>query len=116
MSVVTNLLIHVGFLEDGNEACMTEVAGFFEERGFKAPVNATSKSLPRHWYGNNGKSLEAELYIAAYNRSPLRDFEQFMRQVPWVNPQVVQVIVKEQEDVIFRTINIGKIKSRKKYA
>jgi protein associated with RNAse G/E len=103
MSVVTNLILHIGILED-EEDRIKDVNEFWED-GIGL-VSFDSSDLPRGWYGGT-KMLEANLYVGAFNYLDLDEFITHLEKIRWEYPEEVQVIVKEQEDDLFRIIQLS---------
>lgn len=61
--------------------------------------------LPKHWYGGT-KALERDLYIGAFNHFPLEKAIEYMRTLNWKNPNIVQLIVMDDDDERFRIIDL----------
>lgn len=106
MSVVTNVILstHIYFGEEKTQIT-EEINNYFkEDTGF---VNVDDEKIPRGWYGGT-KMLEAELFIGAFNHLDLDSLIKHLRDnVNWGEfRQECQLIVKEQEDIGFRIINI----------
>jgi len=101
MSHVTNLIVATAVGEKGiphiNEYSMGAVV-------FNL-VDCDTDKLPRGWYGGT-KMLECQLLIGAINYLDLNDFISYMRTIQFDFPESVQVIVKEEDDLKFRIIDI----------
>lgn len=104
MSNVTNLLLSVGVEDSGNEK-RAEVNTFFDQLDTHSLVGMNDPALPRGWYGGS-KMLEADLFIGAFNFLDLKAFHKHLRSIEWKEPEAVQLIVMEQEDFVFRLINV----------
>lgn len=105
MSRVTNLIITFSTLED-EERIVAEMRAFVKnDNGFYiASVN--DERLPHGWYGGT-KNLECSILIGAYNYLDLQLFLDFLRNnVNWEAPDLVQLVVKEQDDMKFRLIDL----------
>lgn len=100
MSVVTNLII----------ACSTRDSGGTQINDYKPDdclfflVNADDPKLGK-WYGG-GKCFECDLWMGAINHLDLDHLIRFLRKINWDTPESVQVIVKEEEDIKFRIIDL----------
>jgi hypothetical protein len=103
MSVVTNIILAF----PTERFCLPEkrlaaVNRFFV--GMKGFVSMDDVGLPDCWYGG-AKRLEANLYLGAFNYLDLRSLIEWIRTIPWMYPEQVQLIVKEEDDEVFRIIN-----------
>jgi hypothetical protein len=97
MSYVTNIILHLPICE---EEKIEEVNKFFDEKE-KGLVSLDDGKLPHGWYGGS-KMLEANLYAGAFNYLSLEELMEYLRKIDWENPEEVQVMVKEQNDEVFR--------------
>ena len=79
-----------------------EVNRFFEGGPGRGLVDIHE---PGHWYGGT-KGFEAQVWIAACNHLNLRAFYEHIRKLPWRRPECLQLIVKDQEDFVFRAIQV----------
>lgn len=62
--------------------------------------------LPKKWYAGS-KLLSANLFLGAYNHLDLSKLVDFLKkEIVWDSPHSVQLIVKEEEDLIFRLIDL----------
>jgi hypothetical protein len=110
MSQVTNVILTALEYSEPEEL-QNKVNQYFgehgDEYGFVHSDNVKDfnnyNTIP--WYGGS-KSLEADVLIGAFNYLNLQDLIIFLRSIQWDNPPLVQLIVKEQEDDLFRIINI----------
>lgn len=105
MSRVTNLILTCSSLEDESKI-IAEMKEFIKgDIGFYI-VSVKDNNLPRDWYGGT-KRLECNVLIGAYNYLDLESFLVFLRtNVSWEAADLVQLFVKEQEDMKFRLINL----------
>ena len=69
MSLVTNIILHIGILEDEKEK-IKEINKFFDGQSL---VSVDDENLPRGWYGGS-KMLECNLYIGAFNYLRIQEF------------------------------------------
>ena len=104
MSDVTNLIFALSVTDD-NLGKMDEVNTYFVAKGIKPLVSVDDERLPRAWYGGS-KFLECGLYLGAFNHLNLDEFIKHVRTISWRFPESVQIIVKEQEDMKFTTIDL----------
>jgi len=111
MSVVTNVILHMGCLDDEQgEKLLAQVNEFFdnEDRDCMGFVLVDDPSLPEGWYGGT-KMLECTLAIGAFNYLDLGDLVEHLRQIKW--PRYiqgnVQLMVKEQDHGRFRIIDVA---------
>src|SRR4030095_10168300 len=105
MSKVTNIIIATSISED-----IAYLKTKFEQLKVNGqPYNLVSvdnESLPKAWYGGS-KFLEANLFLGAYNQLDLDALIVFMKeQIKWDVPESVQLIIKEQDDIKFRIIDL----------
>ena len=104
MSVVTNTILSYDSARADN--FLQQVNAFFQgKRGF---VSVEDASLPEHWYGG-GKNLEVSLAIGAFNHLDLDGLIEHICQLEHNDPDYteIQLMVREQEDELFRLINIA---------
>ena len=102
MSYVTNLILHIGILEDRDQR-IEEVNQYFQKDDTKPLIFIEAPD--RDWYGGD-KYLECYLYVGAYNYLHLDGFIEHLKSLTWQEPESLQLIVKEQEDDKFRIIDI----------
>lgn len=100
MSVVTNVILYIDPLEDGDP----------DEGIMPKPIKAINEWLEDHGKGSFGfippaahcvgghKALEVDLFLGAFNHLPLDKFLEAVFSQNWEYPANVQVFVKEQED------------------
>ncbi len=107
MSVVTNTILSFKAGEDFEEDKITAVNTFFRGKGFvnADPDKDDGVGVRPGWYGGT-KCLETPMYVGAFNGLDLECLVAHLRTIPWENPECVQLIVKEQEDEIFRIIGL----------
>jgi hypothetical protein len=105
MSQVTNLIITFSTLEDhcliieSMKQYRTNADNFYI-------VSVEDEDLPTRWYGGT-RVLECNILLGAYNYLDLETFIAFLRNdVKWKAPDLVQLFVKEQEDMKFRLIDL----------
>ena len=113
MSVVTNAILHMGVLDQEEEPELLKEVNFFFSDGRRGFVLVDDPSLPSGWYGGS-KMLECSLAIGAFNHLDLNALLAHLREVDWPTDQrdLVQLIVKEQNDDSFRIINVCKMLER----
>lgn len=101
MSEVTNLILHLSIFDTDQ---LPAVNAFFQSarEGF---VSLDDDSLPKGWYGGT-KFLEAELYAGAFNHLYLDELVSHLRSIAWREPAAVQLVVKEQEDLKLRVLDV----------
>ena len=106
MSWVTNIILHIPAVDArGPQGRIKDVNRFFDEIPGKGFVSLDDPSLPKGWYGGS-KLLEANLYVGALNHLDLDSFVKHLQSIDWKEPNHVQVIVMDQEDLDFRIIRI----------
>jgi len=104
MSNVTNLLLHIGMLEN-EKARIQEVNNYFLQRETRPLISVGDEALPNGWYGGD-KYLECHLYLGAFNYLHLNEFISHLKTITFEEPETVQLIVKEQSDDMFRIIRV----------
>ncbi len=106
MSRVTNVLLHIGGCDsDSVNGTIVQANAYFEDCDIRGLISLNDPSLPKGWYGGN-KYLEAKLYVGAFNHLYLDEFIKHLRSLEWKKPSEVQLIVKEQEEDVFRIVPI----------
>ncbi|MBV7530995.1 hypothetical protein [Chitinophaga sp. sic0106] len=102
MSNVTNLIITSSTLEDEYQIIQA-IKGFTKEFNI---VSVNDDKLPISWYGGT-KNLECVILIGAYDYLDLERFILFLQNsVKWEAIDLVQMFVKQQEDMKFKLINL----------
>lgn len=104
MSYVTNVILHIGILENKDQK-IEEVNTYFLDRDIYPLISVVDEKLPRDWYGGD-KRLECNLYLGAFNYLYLDEFIAHLRTIQWKDPESLQLIIKEREDDKFRVIDI----------
>ncbi|OMP74892.1 hypothetical protein [[Flexibacter] sp. ATCC 35208] len=105
MSKVTNLIITFSTLED-EQLVIEQIKLFDQELGFNI-VSVNDERLPNVWYGGT-RRLECCILIGAYNNLDLEKFILFLAtKVEWEAADLVQLLVKEQEDMKFKLIDLS---------
>lgn len=101
MSVVTNLILSTGLEQKFGPATINKFFG--DARGFLLASGGPPESVDGNieWYGGT-KGMEAELYAGAFNHLCLDDLKLFLRELPRTKPELVQLIIKEQDDDLWR--------------
>lgn len=107
--MVTNVILATPvYMEDELSRITEEINTFFNNQ--KGLVSCDDKNITKHWYGGS-KSLEAEVFVGAFNYIDLQEFIYHLKNnVDWGETygELVQLIVKEQEDEGFKIIIIKK--------
>lgn len=106
MSVVTNLLLHIGISEEEDEQ-LKAINAFFTERAYphEKPLVAMDTEEHHSWYGGT-KHLECYLFVGAFNHFDLDGFIKHLKSLTWVASEDVQIILKEDNDTNFRIIDV----------
>ena len=107
MSRVTNFILSFSVLENEKEK-IEEIETFKNNgRGFKlTSADYEKASNPNHrWYAGS-KMLETSLFIGAYNHLDLNGLINHLKIIDWEEPEIVQIIVKEEEDEKFKIIEL----------
>ncbi len=105
MSIVTNLIICCSSLED-DEEIIKEFERYTHNGHPFGIVSVASEKLPKGWYGGE-KYLECIIFIGAYNHLNVAEFIEFMKsKVNWEAPDLVQVFVKEEDDMKFKILEL----------
>lgn len=104
MSNVTNLIISFSIIED--EISRINEVNLFHNNGLNFEIksanfeeekkNVFGKESENRWYGGS-KKLETPLYIGAFNNLDLRGLIKYCQKIEWIEPENVQIIVKEQD-------------------
>jgi len=103
MSNVTNVILHMGILEDAR-ARIQEVNDLSSLRDGGTGtflVNANPNDV-----SGGTKALEATIFLAAFNHLHLGEFMRELKTIAWEHPDELQVIVQEQDDEIFRILTL----------
>jgi hypothetical protein len=99
MSRVTNVIVtaHVGSHADSDPE-IDSVNKFLRETKGSSGGEFVEVS---HIAGGT-KFMECRVYVSAFNHTDLRTILSAVEQAPWVDKEMVQVFVKEQEDELFK--------------
>ena len=119
MSVVTNIIFTIGDSRD--EYLIQEVQKFkwniraakglpqpdgsYELIEYYSPREMNLSKLDNNGCGDT-KIFEASMWWGGFNRLPLHEFVTYCRELPWIHPEDVQIIFKEEEDDRFRIIDM----------
>lgn len=105
MSRVTNLILLTGLGED--EKYINETFGKFKVQDEPFQMGwIDDETLPKAWYGG-GKYFEATVFIGAYNYLDLPSLITFLKnEVKWEDPSYVQLLVREQNDLKFKLVDL----------
>lgn len=106
MSVVTNTIL----VFDGDQEELDKVNAFFAEGLGRGPgfVSVEDASLPRGWYGGS-KGLECSLAIGAFNHLNIKALVDHLCALCLagaLDDQETQLLLREQDEVKFRIIDI----------
>lgn len=108
MSQVTNLILSFSVGEK-EEVMIKEVNSFLS---FGKEINLVSMDFQGdakfRWYGGS-KFLEANLYVGAFNNFDLEGFFNHLKKIKWDEPELVQLILKEEFDDRFKIIDLNYI-------
>jgi len=107
MSQVTNLILTFSIGED-EDRCINAVNSY-EYRNLKMNLVSVdfNKDLEKGttWYGGT-KFMEARIYLGAFNYLDIQDFRNYLKTIAWQYPDLVQLIVQEQDDDKFKIIEL----------
>lgn len=105
MGHVTNLIIIFSTLES-EDVVISKMSNYIVNGNNFNILSVDDESMPQDWYGGT-KRLECNVLIGAYNYLDLESFLTFLRtEINWEAPDLVQVFVKEQNDMKFRLIDL----------
>lgn len=57
-------------------------------------------------YSHNGHSMQCDVWIGAFNYFNIENFIQAIKDVEWVNRECVQLLIKDEEEDIFKIITL----------
>lgn len=100
MSCVTNVIFSCCILD---EDVAEQINDFFKAsntRGFGF-VSATASTLDCPRCAGGSKSLETPIAIGAFNHWNEQAFIEFLKKLPWTEPENVQIMFKGQEEDTF---------------
>jgi hypothetical protein len=103
VSYVTNVILHIGILDDAKTR-LQEVNHFFEE-GLRPLISVDDPTLPRGWYGGD-KMLECKISIGAFNYLYLDGLITHLKTIKWEEPESLQLLVKDGRDDKFRIVDV----------
>jgi hypothetical protein len=107
MSRVTNLILAFSVGED-EDKCIKAINNY-EYRNLKMNLISIdfNKDMEKgiKWYGGT-KFMEARIYMGAFNYLDIDDFRNYLRTMDWADRDLVQLIVKEQDEEKFRIIEL----------
>ena len=93
MSVVTNVMLHVGCSEEVTLEQINTAANVMQGQALKDITDGEA------WGGH--KYPEVTLYAAAYNHLLVDTFMESLAGVPWTEPDEVQLFICRQDDYGF---------------
>jgi len=107
MSRVTNLILTFSVGED--EFKCIQAINNYRYRNLKMNLVSVdfNKDMEKGitWYGGT-KFMEARIYMGAFNYLEIDDFRNYLRTLDWENRDLVQLIIKEQDDDKFKIIEL----------
>lgn len=107
MSNVINIIILFSSSED-EDKIIHQLSQFeYKKDSFFNVKSIKDKILPENWHGGS-KGFEASVLIGAYNYLDISDLINYMKKLKWEYIEDVQLLYKEQEDFIFKLINLSK--------
>jgi hypothetical protein len=95
MSSVTNIILSFSIVED-RFSLMDDINSWLTKEDYGA-FGYDADAL-----GSGTKRLETPVYVAAFNLFDVHAFLDFVKDLPWQEPDCVQVFVQEQEEDKFR--------------
>lgn len=107
MSQITNVILHMGTnTQEKAKEHLTQVNHFFND-------DTGSRIKPRFAYVNDWQAtfygqriLEVDLAIGAFNYLDLNALVKHLRTVDWNEPGAIQLMVREQNEIGFRIIEV----------
>jgi hypothetical protein len=106
MTIVTDVILSIDRADDkdgDSVGIMPLVNAFFDDnpwnKGGLVDIDA-----PGQWYG--GSYPFQRVYVGSISSLSLDDFLEHLCTLPWKEPEVVQLILREEEDLVFRIINL----------
>ena len=109
MSVVTNTILACGLADshEPNPPYSRDGATLLKHvNELPTLAGATGFVAVDGWHYGGTKALECFLAIAAFNYLDLDRLVADLRTLPWEQPECVQLLVREQEAIGFRIINV----------
>lgn len=107
MSIVTNLLLTFSISED--EPTRMKEVNWFQHRGRDINLTSADFSIGGMKSYDGSKNMEAILYIGVYNHFNLEEFITYLSGLRWKELDRVQLIVKEEEDEMFKILYLNGI-------
>ncbi len=103
MSLVTNIVFAFSIIEENDPGdedkylLVEKINQWLSERGYGEFGDADQS--------NRGfKALEIPTYVGAFNFLMLDEFLEFIKALPWKEPENVQIFIKEQGDEKYRLL------------
>lgn len=99
MSHVTNVILCIGGYED-EDLVRGRINPWLSERGERRlfqPVSGFDLEQPTA-YTAGSKTMEADVYLGAFNNFPLDEFLEFLDQLPWGERENAQCFVQDQHE------------------
>lgn len=106
MSRVTNCIFSFCVNEKEIEM-MKEINIYLKKRFDQMFISADDINLTSGWYGGS-RFLETPLWVAAFNYFCEDEFMEFIKTLPWREPEFVQLIMQDQEEDKFTVLEILK--------
>lgn len=106
MSLITNVILSMGSNTDEEaKEYMQQVNAFFE--GKTVYSKAVEFAHVNDWQAKESVyNLESDLAIGAFNYLDLEALIEHLRAIDWQQPASVQLLVRGQNDVGFRVIDV----------
>ncbi len=86
----------------GTSPCLIAINDWLSSQGWVTLVDLGEAvgGMDRHRFG-------VEMWGAAINRLDIPVFLEFVRQLPWVEPENVQILIKDQQDERFTLYTVA---------
>ena len=94
MSNVTNVILHISILEEGQED--EPILPIGELNKCLEDLHTSFSRVDQ--YAGGGKVFEAEVFMAAFNHTPTAEIVRLVKIQSWKYPQDVQLFIMEQEE------------------
>ena len=108
MSVVTNIILSFSIGEEeyaDNAYVLMKYVNEFLIANHHHPLGACLDGWSKCACVGGEKNLETPVFVGAFNYFDSEDFVGFLKTLPWLEPECVQVFIQKQEEDIFTLIN-----------
>lgn len=106
MSDITNIIVLTSLSEGVERADESDACSTLNLINVWLSENASGQLADVTGFAGGGKYMDAFVLAGAFNGINVEAFVAKLRSLNWVEPEHVQILVKREEDDIFKTMTI----------